>query len=70
MNKKIIFITGGVRSGKSRFAQEIAKKFAGSKAYLATAQALDAEMQRRISRHQKSRPGPGRLWRSPSTSAM
>ena len=61
MDKKIIFITGGVRSGKSRFAQEVAKKFPGSKAYLATAQALDAEMRGRITRHQKSRP---RTWQT------
>jgi adenosylcobinamide kinase/adenosylcobinamide-phosphate guanylyltransferase len=59
MKKKIIFVTGGVRSGKSRFAQEIAMKFPGSKAYLATAQALDEEMQKRINRHRKSRP---RTW--------
>ncbi len=61
MNKKIIFITGGVRSGKSLFAQEIAKKFPGSKAYLATAQGLDEEMRDRIARHKKSRP---RTWQT------
>lgn len=61
MDKKIIFITGGVRSGKSHFAQELAKKFSGSKAYLATAQALDGEMKKRIDRHQKSRP---RSWQT------
>jgi adenosylcobinamide kinase/adenosylcobinamide-phosphate guanylyltransferase len=57
MNKKIIFITGGVRSGKSQFAQELALKFPGPKAYLATAQALDKEMAERILRHKNSRPG-------------
>jgi adenosylcobinamide kinase/adenosylcobinamide-phosphate guanylyltransferase len=56
MNKKIIFITGGARSGKSHFAQELAQKFSGLKAYLATAQALDEEMAARIRRHQKNRP--------------
>jgi adenosylcobinamide kinase/adenosylcobinamide-phosphate guanylyltransferase len=61
MNKKIIFITGGVRSGKSRFAQQIAKMFPGPKAYLATAQALDGEMKSRIARHKKSRP---KAWRT------
>ena len=61
-------MTGGARSGKSRFAQEIAKKFPGSKAYLATAQALDAEMKRRINRHQEiPHHGPGGPWRSPCT---
>lgn len=56
MNKKIIFITGGARSGKSHFAQELARDFPGRKAYLATAQALDEEMTERIRRHRKSRP--------------
>jgi adenosylcobinamide kinase/adenosylcobinamide-phosphate guanylyltransferase len=57
MNKKIIFITGGARSGKSQYAQELASKFPGPKIYLATAQPLDEEMAERILRHKKSRPG-------------
>jgi adenosylcobinamide kinase/adenosylcobinamide-phosphate guanylyltransferase len=61
MDKKMIFITGGVRSGKSRFAQQMAKTFPGPKAYLATAQALDGEMKGRIARHKKSRP---KAWRT------
>ncbi len=56
MNKKIIFITGGARSGKSYFAQELARQFPGPKAYLATAQALDEEMANRIRRHRENRP--------------
>jgi len=56
MNKKIIFITGGARSGKSRFAEELARRFSGPKAYLATAQALDEEMAERIRRHRETRP--------------
>ena len=57
MDKKIILITGGARSGKSHFAQELARKFPGPKAYLATAQALDGEMAERIRRHRQNRPG-------------
>jgi adenosylcobinamide kinase/adenosylcobinamide-phosphate guanylyltransferase len=56
MPKKIIFITGGVRSGKSQFALELAQNFPGRKAYLATAQPLDREMAERIRRHKKNRP--------------
>jgi len=56
MPKKIIFITGGVRSGKSQFALELAQKFPGRKAYLATAQPLDREMAERIRRHKGNRP--------------
>lgn len=55
-SKKIIFITGGARSGKSQFAQSLAQGFPGPKAYLATAQALDEEMAERIRRHKMSRP--------------
>jgi adenosylcobinamide kinase/adenosylcobinamide-phosphate guanylyltransferase len=55
MNKKIIFITGGARSGKSRFAQELGRNFPEPRAYLATAQPLDREMAERILRHKQSR---------------
>jgi len=53
--KRIIFITGGARSGKSRFAQELGQKFPEPRAYLATAQPLDREMTERILRHKQSR---------------
>ncbi len=57
MKKKIVFVTGGTRSGKSRFALELAGNFPGPRAYLATAQPLDQEMAERIERHRRSRPG-------------
>ncbi|MBI4397675.1 MAG: bifunctional adenosylcobinamide kinase/adenosylcobinamide-phosphate guanylyltransferase [Candidatus Omnitrophica bacterium] len=53
---KIIFITGGARSGKSRFAEELAAKISSKVLYLATAQARDEEMKLRISRHRERRP--------------
>lgn len=56
MHKKITFITGGVRSGKSQFALELARGMPGPKAYLATAQALDEEMAERIQKHKDTRP--------------
>jgi adenosylcobinamide kinase/adenosylcobinamide-phosphate guanylyltransferase len=56
VKKKIIFITGGARSGKSDFALELAQSFAGRKAYLATARALDEEMAERIQKHKRNRP--------------
>jgi adenosylcobinamide kinase / adenosylcobinamide-phosphate guanylyltransferase len=55
MSKKIYFITGGARSGKSAFAESVARGLAGRRAYIATAQALDAEMASRIERHRSSR---------------
>jgi len=52
---KIIFITGGARSGKSSFAMAAASKIKGIKAYIATAEALDEEMKERIEKHKRRR---------------
>jgi adenosylcobinamide kinase/adenosylcobinamide-phosphate guanylyltransferase len=51
----VTFVLGGVRSGKSRFAQRIASR-SGSVIFIATAKASDPEMELRIERHRKSRP--------------
>src|SRR5260370_39887815 len=51
----VTFVLGGVRSGKSRFAQRIASGF-GSVTFIATAKPSDPEMELRIERHRKSRP--------------
>jgi adenosylcobinamide kinase/adenosylcobinamide-phosphate guanylyltransferase len=53
--KTVTLVLGGVRSGKSRWAQELAEK-AERVAYVATAQARDAEMRAKIRRHQEDRP--------------
>ena len=53
---KITLITGGVRSGKSRFALELARSAPPlKKAFLATAQPFDEEMHDRILKHRKER---------------
>ncbi len=52
---KVTFVLGGVRSGKSRFAQRIASS-SGSVIFIATAKPSDPEMELRIERHRKSRP--------------
>ena len=55
MAGKIYFITGGARSGKSAYAEKLAHGLAGKRAYIATAQALDAEMAAKIAKHRKDR---------------
>ncbi len=57
MNPKNILITGGTRSGKSRNALTIADALPGKRVFLATAEALDAEMSERIAKHKAER-GP------------
>jgi adenosylcobinamide kinase/adenosylcobinamide-phosphate guanylyltransferase len=58
---KVVFVTGGSRSGKTAFALREGAEAAGPgrKVYIATAQALDAEMAERIGRHRKER---GSAW--------
>lgn len=54
--KKFIFILGGVRSGKSHYAVELAKGPSRKVAYIATCIHPDAEMKERIKLHQSFRP--------------
>lgn len=54
---KVLFITGGARSGKSRLAEARAREFGAPLCYLATGRAGDGEMADRIARHQ-ARRGP------------
>jgi adenosylcobinamide kinase / adenosylcobinamide-phosphate guanylyltransferase len=54
MNKTLVL--GGVKSGKSRLAEKLAKKSEREVIYIATATADDEEMQQRINHHQQQRP--------------
>lgn len=56
---KLILVLGGARSGKSAYAQKLAKRLtadAGRVAYVATGVACDDEMRARIEQHRRSRP--------------
>jgi adenosylcobinamide kinase/adenosylcobinamide-phosphate guanylyltransferase len=60
----LTLILGGVRSGKSRFAERLATE-RPPVTYLATAQAGDAEMARRIVEHRRRRPADWRTVEEP-----
>jgi adenosylcobinamide kinase/adenosylcobinamide-phosphate guanylyltransferase len=49
-------ILGGARSGKSRYALELARGSRDTVAFVATAEARDADMAARIARHRAERP--------------
>lgn len=52
----MMLITGGARSGKSRFAEQVAERRGGEVLYIATSVVTDAEMAERIRYHQQQRP--------------
>ncbi|MEG1979685.1 MAG: bifunctional adenosylcobinamide kinase/adenosylcobinamide-phosphate guanylyltransferase, partial [Victivallaceae bacterium] len=54
---KTILITGGARSGKSTFAQQLAEQSGVKKLYVATMHAFDGETAERVLRHQADRAG-------------
>lgn len=56
---RLIYITGGARSGKSGYAQQLAEQHPGTLLYIAPAQVLDAEMAERVERHRQVR---GERW--------
>ena len=66
MEAPICFVAGGVRSGKTAFAEGLACEFAAEASaplfYLACGRAADAEMDERIRRHKEERKKSGRGW--------
>ncbi len=52
---RLVMVTGGARSGKSRWAEHILKEQGGGVLYVATALAIDEEMQDRIKKHRARR---------------
>ena len=55
--KKIILITGGARSGKSQYAEQLALQLSPNPVYVATAHVWDDEFRLRVKKHQERR-GP------------
>jgi adenosylcobinamide kinase/adenosylcobinamide-phosphate guanylyltransferase len=56
MGKRLIFLLGGARSGKSTYAENWARQHGDRVLFVATAQALDDEMRERIAAHRANRP--------------
>ncbi|WP_445490595.1 bifunctional adenosylcobinamide kinase/adenosylcobinamide-phosphate guanylyltransferase [Niallia sp. 03133] len=63
-----IFVTGGVRSGKTTFAEKLAMEYAEKDNlqlhYLATGVVTDNEMKERVERHQKIRAEQKQQWKT------
>lgn len=60
-----LFVLGGARSGKSRYAQARAEAIEGSHVFVATAEAFDDEMRDRIARHRADRDARWRTVEAP-----
>jgi adenosylcobinamide kinase / adenosylcobinamide-phosphate guanylyltransferase len=53
---EVWFVTGGARSGKSRFAQQLAASTGRAVVFVATMEPLDEELVVRVARHRAERP--------------
>ncbi|WP_027085775.1 bifunctional adenosylcobinamide kinase/adenosylcobinamide-phosphate guanylyltransferase [Cohnella panacarvi] len=58
----IVLVTGGAKSGKSSFAEQVAMHTADSAVYIATAQIFEEEMRTRFVRHRERRDRSGYAW--------
>jgi adenosylcobinamide kinase/adenosylcobinamide-phosphate guanylyltransferase len=56
MARRLTLVLGGARSGKSSYAEQLAAEQDGDVIYVATAEAWDDEMRRRIEAHKTQRP--------------
>jgi adenosylcobinamide kinase / adenosylcobinamide-phosphate guanylyltransferase len=56
MDKRLIFLLGGARSGKSRYAEQWVRDHGQRVLFVATAEPFDDEMRTRIDRHRQERP--------------
>ncbi len=65
MTASSLFVLGGARSGKSRYAQLRAEALTGEPVFVATAEAFDDEMRERIARHQADRDARWRTVEAP-----
>lgn len=65
MSRSLTLILGGARSGKSAYAQSLVGRGGEDVLFVATATALDDEMQQRIAAHRANRPANWRTLETP-----
>jgi adenosylcobinamide kinase / adenosylcobinamide-phosphate guanylyltransferase len=65
MTRRVILVGGGVRSGKSAFALARARGLGARRGFVATGQALDAEMAARIAAHVQTRGADFQTFEAP-----
>jgi adenosylcobinamide kinase/adenosylcobinamide-phosphate guanylyltransferase len=63
---RLILVTGGARSGKSGYAEQLLAGLGDGVAYIATARPFDDEMIDRIAKHRRQRPGSWRTFEAPT----
>jgi len=67
---ELILILGGARSGKTTYAQRLARAMGGDDVlFVATAESKDGEMEQRIAAHRRSRPASWRTLEAPQSVA-
>lgn len=69
MAKRLIFLLGGARSGKSHYAETWARRQGGRVLVVATAEPTDADMRARIAAHRAARPATWHTLEAPRDTA-
>lgn len=67
---EVAFVTGGARSGKSRFAEQLATRSARAVVYIATMEPRDEELVARVARHRAERPAHWETVEAPTDPVM
>lgn len=70
MSKRLIFLLGGARSGKSHYAETWAREQGHKVLFVATAEAFDEDMRERIQIHQSDRPAHWQTLEAPYDTAQ
>ena len=69
MAKRLIFLLGGARSGKSHYAETWARQHGERVLFVATAEPKDVDMHQRVAEHRRTRPADWHTLEAPQNSA-